>query len=158
MYLPPYQQLLRATHNAIDSEHAPEQVTISIGLFNFLLQVALASSDFDEERYLAANPEVRDHIALTGKITPNQHFIGFGYFEGRKGALPEVDELWYLETYPDVAAAIPNGEIASATEHFEKVGAIEGRAPSAEYVDVANQWKMLLNPEAYLKSIGEPLQ
>jgi hypothetical protein len=148
MYLPPYQHLLRATHNETDGKHPPDQVTISIGLFNFLLQVALATGDFDEERYLAANPEVREHIALTGKITPNQHFLGFGYFEGRKGILPEVDEQWYLETYPDVAAAIPNGELASATEHFEKAGAVEGRAPSPEYLDVAHQWKELLHPDA----------
>jgi hypothetical protein len=146
MYLPPYELLLRVTQNKARGKNPPNQVTISIGLFNFLLQVALATTDFDEERYLSENPEVRDHIAHTRNITPNQHYIGFGYFEGRKGTLPEVDEHWYLETYRDVATAIPNNDIASAAEHFEKMGAAEGRAPSPEYVDVANQWKKLPNP------------
>jgi hypothetical protein len=147
MYFPPYQQLLRATDNETDGKNAPDQVTISIRLFNFLLQAALASADFDEENYLGANPEVGDHISRTGKVTSHQHFVGYGYFEGRKGGLPKVDEQWYLATYPDVAAAIPNSEIASAAEHFELVGAAEGRAPSLEYVDVANQWKSLLKTQ-----------
>jgi len=146
MYLPPYSQLLRATQNQSNGDRAPETVTISMALFHFLLQAALITADFDEERYLAANPEVRDHIVRTGKITPNEHFVGYGYFEGRKGGLPKVDEAWYLNTYRDVAAVIPNHEIASATEHFELVGAAEGRAPSPEYLDVAQQWKKLLNP------------
>jgi hypothetical protein len=145
MYLPPYRQLLLATGNLPNGDRAPEKVTISAALFNFLLQAALATADFDEERYLAANPEVRDHIAKTGKITPNEHFVGYGYFEGRTGGLPKVDEAWYLNTYRDVAAVIPNRDIASATEHFELIGAAEGRAPSPEYLDVAQQWKKLLN-------------
>jgi len=77
-------------------------------------------------------------------LTPAQHFIGYGYFEGRRGGLPKVDEQWYLQTYRDVAQAVQSGQIASATEHFEIIGAAEGRAPSKEYLDVAKQWKNLL--------------
>jgi hypothetical protein len=43
------------------------------------------------------------------------HNIGFGYFEGRTGGTPTVDELWYLTTYPDVAEAVKLGRVQSAT-------------------------------------------
>ncbi|MGA2537709.1 MAG: hypothetical protein ABSF53_16950, partial [Terracidiphilus sp.] len=145
MYLPPYQQLLRATHNEPNGEQATDHVTIPFALFKFLLQAALSSADFDEEAYLAANAEVRDNLSRAGNITPHQHFVWYGYFEGRRGGLPKVDEPWYLATYSDVAAGIPNRDIASATEHFEQVGAAEGRAPSLEYVDEANEWKQILD-------------
>ena len=41
----------------------------------------------------------------------------------------EVDEDWYVNTYPDVAAAIERAEISTATEHFRRWGYQEGRVP-----------------------------
>jgi hypothetical protein len=72
---------------------------------------------------------------------PRLHYVGFGYFEGRSGATPEVDEGWYLRTYKDVADAVAAKAIDSASEHFRVVGAAEGRSPSAAYVPAAEQWK-----------------
>lgn len=144
MYLPPYKQLLSATTNYSDGKDS-DQVAITLGFLKFLLQAALAASDFDEDRYLAENPDVRSSLASNNHFTPAQHYIGFGYFEGRRGGMPKVDEQWYLQTYRDVGDAVRDKRIASATEHFETAGASEGRAPSREYVDVANQWKKLLS-------------
>jgi hypothetical protein len=72
------------------------------------------------------------------------HYIGFGYFEGRLGATPEVDERWYLRSYPDVGSAVRAGQLASATEHFTVIGASEGRSPSSRYENDATQWKKAL--------------
>jgi hypothetical protein len=41
----------------------------------------------------------------------------------------EVDEEWYLEVNPDVAAGIQRGEVSSATDHFRRWGFLEGRLP-----------------------------
>jgi hypothetical protein len=41
-----------------------------------------------------------------------------------------LDEQWYCEVNPDVAAAIRDGKLASAREHFVDFGWFEGRAPS----------------------------
>ena len=41
------------------------------------------------------------------------HYLRYGYFEGRMGALPAVDEEWYLTTYPDVAQAVRAGRVIS---------------------------------------------
>ena len=104
-------------------EHVKD-VTMPVGLLKLLLQVAIAYGDFDEESYLRSNPDVRDAINR-GEIESGQlHYIGFGYFEGRKGVA--VDESWYLEKYPDVALAVKEGRVDSATRHFNSIGAGEG--------------------------------
>lgn len=46
-----------------------------------------------------------------------------------------VDEEWYRDTYPDVAAAIEAGSYRSARQHFIENGYLEGRRPSKPVVD-----------------------
>lgn len=144
MYIPPYKSLLDACNAFRGKKATPDSVTLTRPLFDLFVQLALQSCDFDEKRYLEANPDVRKDLAEKGELTALQHFLGYGYFEGRSGALPKVDEAWYLRTYKDVAEAVAKGSVASASEHFHIIGAAEGRAPSKAYVDVAEQWKILL--------------
>ncbi len=40
-----------------------------------------------------------------------------------------VEESWYIETYPDVYAAILAGRTSSAAAHFRAAGYREGRLP-----------------------------
>jgi hypothetical protein len=47
----------------------------------------------------------------------------------------EVDEAWYLTTYPDVAAAIEAKTVGSARAHFVSNGYFEGRRPFPMPVD-----------------------
>ena len=49
----------------------------------------------------------------------------------------EVDEVWYLAQYPDVAEAICNGLVLSAKAHFLSNGYFEGRMPFPITVDEA---------------------
>lgn len=46
----------------------------------------------------------------------------------------EVDEAWYLKTYPDVARAVQEGAFASAAEHYVRFGILERRLP--KYIEV----------------------
>jgi len=144
MYFPPYKQLLDVCKRKAKVAAKEPQITIPQKLFDFLLQVAIASSDFDETRYLQENPDVRKALWKSPDLDAKQHFVGYGYFEGRPGALPLVDESWYLGAYPDVAAAVKSGTVPSASAHFEMIGAIEGRAPSKDYTEVASHWKSFL--------------
>jgi hypothetical protein len=73
------------------------------------------------------------------------HYIGYGYFEGRKGGGTKVDERRYLREYPDVAAAIKDGKVKSASDHFHTIGAAEGRSPSADQAANAAEWKKALH-------------
>jgi hypothetical protein len=119
-------------------------VQIPVGLLKLLLQIALASSEFNEDDYLRENPDVAKAISSGQIDSAHLHYIEFGYFERRPDGSPEVDEDWYVEKYPDVAAAIREGRVRSAKHHFYTVGAGEGRSPNVEQMENAAQWKRAL--------------
>ena len=86
---------------------------------------------FDEETYLAQNPDIARLVR-----TPNNpnapfasgldHFIQFGYDEGRTQVSPDYDEAFYLKRYPVLVPFVQNGTFKSGFEHFVKFGAKEG--------------------------------
>jgi hypothetical protein len=121
-----------------------EQVKVPANMLRFLLQIALANSDFNEAGYLEANPDIVAAVKKNSIESPRLHYIGNGYFEGRLGATPEVDERWYLRTYKDVADGIRSGMVRSAQQHFTQCGAAEMRAPSALYEPDVLQWAQAL--------------
>ena len=148
MYIPPYDALLSSIGTSRTELEGAAEVTIPMGLFRFLLQLAVANGDFNEAGYLKANPDVAEAVESGAVESARLHYIGYGYFEGRQGATPEVDERWYLRSYPDVGAAVRAGRLSSATEHFEIVGASEWRSPSVRYENDAAQWKRALQAAA----------
>jgi V8-like Glu-specific endopeptidase len=76
----------------------------------------------DINYYLQQNPDV-----AAAKIDPVQHFIEFGWAEGRL-ANPVFDEAWYLAAYADVNLARLDPLV-----HYETVGWKEGRDPSPDF-------------------------
>jgi len=56
----------------------------------------------------------------------------------------QVDEAWYLSTYPDVAEAIAQGKVANARDHFINDGYFEGRWPFP--IAVNERWYLTQNP------------
>ncbi len=145
MFIPSFQSLMNALKTDGDRVQSPDPVGVPSGLLRLLLQVALVASDFDEEGYLKANPDVAGAIARGEVESARLHYIGYGYFEGRRGAGPTVDGGWYLNRYPDVAAAVREGRIESAEAHFHFIGAAEGRIPAPGYEEEALQWKAAMN-------------
>lgn len=144
MYIPPFDSLLNALGATRKEFNRVDQITLPVPLLKILLQMANAASDFNEIGYLRENPDIAAAVK-TGEIqSAKMHYIGFGYFEGRLGAIPEVDVPWYLESNPDVADAVEQQKVGSASEHFNVVGAGEGRSPSKKYETVAAQWKKVL--------------
>ena len=124
-----------------------DMMSVPSPLIRLLLQIAVTHSDFNEDGYLTANPDIKDAIRRNSVDSAFAHYVGFGYFEGRLGATPEVDEAWYLKAYPDVSQALALGNVTSAQEHFNVIGAGEGRSPNPAYVAEAFQWKKALAPE-----------
>jgi hypothetical protein len=145
MYVPPFEALLRTLDTDKESLEAAKKITVPAALLKLLLQLAVAHSDFDEDRYLQANPDVRDAVQRGDLESGQMHYIGFGYFEGRKGGGTKVDERRYLREHPDVAAAIRDGKVKSASDHFHTIGAAEGRSPSADQAANAAEWKKALH-------------
>jgi hypothetical protein len=87
------------------------------------------ASLFDETHYLAQNSDVADAIDRGDFAYGFQHFLQFGYLEGRD---PSVlfDEEFYLSTYQDVQNAVDMGQFSSGLQHFLLTGHVENRDPS----------------------------
>src|SRR3978361_2377672 len=141
MYFPPLRSILDIIGSSPEEFANDSTIEVPTGLMRLLLQVAIASSDFNESGYAVTNPDVADAVAKDAISSALMHYVSYGYFEGRLGAMPSVDEAWYLRTYPDVSQAIRSKRISAAPEHFNVMGAAEGRAPSRQYEAEAFQWK-----------------
>ena len=84
----------------------------------------------DHVWYLSHYPDVRVAITLGEIKSAQEHFILYGYQEGRLPIRPWVDEAWYVATYHDVAEGIRSEQFLSAFEHYTQVGYREGRKPN----------------------------
>ena len=144
MYVPPLDSILRSIGLDRTAYDHASKIPLPKEMFKLLMQVALANSDFNEAGYLRENPDVADAVRSGSIDDARMHYIGYGYFEGRVGGTPAVDERWYLNTYSDVAQAVKLGKVASASEHYNVIGSSEGRSPNRDYVPVAEQWKRAL--------------
>jgi hypothetical protein len=99
-------------------------------------------------RYVPPFDLVRSRFAMAsskGKIFAN---IGYDELRAVIGLLlrgVEVDEAWYLATYPDIAEAIAAGVVTSAKAHFIENGYFEGRMPFPLEVD--EEWYCGVYPD-----------
>jgi len=99
---------------------------------NFLIALMaqkVAGIRFDEVWYLSKYPDVRDAVKRGTIGSGHEHYLRFGYYEGRMPVTIVVNEKWYLDSYPDVAEAIRRGVYKSAQAHFDAAGFREGRLP-----------------------------
>jgi hypothetical protein len=81
--------------------------------------------------------------ARTGYVAVDQ-FLFFELMARRLAAVP-VDEVWYLETYPDIKDAIASGAVRSAKHHYARFGYFEHRMPRNIVVD--NVWYLEAHPD-----------
>jgi hypothetical protein len=141
MYVPYYDAILHAIGTSREELKDANEISIPLSLFKFLLRSAVAHSEINLAGYLNSNRDIRD-AAKSGRLPdPRKHYVDFGFFEGRRGATPAVDETWYRRTYSDISSAIRTGAIASGAEHFDAIGAAEFRSPSAAYLSETDEWR-----------------
>lgn len=82
-----------------------------------------ASMRYDEQAYLAANPDIRDAVAGGHIKSGKDHFDALGHKEDRPGLLPcDFDEANYLARNPSVAALVQAGEFPSGGYHYALFG------------------------------------
>ncbi|MEG2353421.1 MAG: N-acetylmuramoyl-L-alanine amidase [Clostridium sp.] len=88
------------------------------------------ASDYNEGYYLYANPDVAKAVANGSFKNGEEHFIKYGYKEGRiyKMQLPsDWSESGYLVNNPDVLKAVNGGNIKSGSYHYINYGWKENR-------------------------------
>ncbi len=83
---------------------------------------------FDENFYLAQNPDVARAVAAGQFKNGLEHFNIYGIVEERNPSA-YFDSSYYLLQNPDVAAAVRNFD-TTAFDHFLQFGQFEGRNPS----------------------------
>ena len=105
-----------------------ETLAVSRAGLTAFLQDMLRSTPFDEEWYLKQYPDVATAIA-SGKVkSAHEHYIGFGYFEGRLPGLNGFDPKVYYESHDDLGRMSSKKDSDRlAREHFIKYGYREGR-------------------------------
>jgi hypothetical protein len=143
-YFPHVDLLLQSLRISRDRLNGRSKVAIDAKLLRRLIERAVMHLPFDPEFYKTTYPDIAAAVAA-GQITDlHRHFVETGFFEGRLGAMPEVDEAHYCSLYRDVASAVKRGDIASATEHYIRSGAAEGRVPSAAAKPEVDAWMSVL--------------
>lgn len=87
---------------------------------------------FDEETYLAQNPDIARLVRSPNN--PNapfasglDQFIQFGYEEGRTRVSPEYNEDFYLANNSELRSFVQNGTFKSGYQHFIRFGIKDGR-------------------------------
>lgn len=143
-YVPHVDLLTNAMRISRERLISRSKIAIDAKLLRLILQNLVSLMPFSEPFYRATYADL-DAAAESGQIPDlHLHYVQTGYFEGRMGAPPDVDEQFYLAHYPDVASAIARGDVASATEHYVRSGAAEGRIPCAALKPDIDAWMALL--------------
>ena len=117
----------------VNSDGSPT-VAVPASLFRELIITALrAKGAFDEQFYLAANPDVRRAVDRKEIASGAEHYYSTGYFEVRLPMKILVDEKYYLKSNPDIEEAVRQGVVKNIQEHFETAGFQEGRLPHPDF-------------------------
>jgi hypothetical protein len=90
----------------------------------------MALQTFNQNYYLANNPDVMTAVLNGVFASAEQHYEMFGEREGRMPSA-SFDPAGYLSSNADVFAAVQAGVFSSALQHFEMFGLSEGRTPGA---------------------------
>ena len=143
MFVPPYDAILNALGTSREELEGEEKMSIPTDFLRFLLQRLVETSDFDTTVYLGANPDIADAIRRRRIADAKQHYISYGYLEGRRGAT-KVDESWYLQANPDVADAVRKRMQKSGQDHYNEGGSIEFRTPNKALEEQVKMWATLL--------------
>ena len=146
-YLPHIDMVLRALRINRERLTSKSKVAVDAKLLRYMLQSLAEAAPFSAEFYLRNNPDVAEAHA-GGQIQDlRAHFVEQGYFEGRSGAGPTVEEGYYASAYPDVAEAVKRGDVASGSEHYLRSGAAEGRIPNPRVKGEIEGWLAVLRDE-----------
>jgi hypothetical protein len=151
-YVPHIELLLQGLHVSRDRLNSTSKIAVEAKLLRKMIEVTVRGLPFSEQFYTATYPDIRAAADAGQIVDLHQHFVETGFFEGRLGAAPAVDETYYTSLYEDVGLAIERGDIGSATDHYIASGSAEGRVPNVAVRPHIESWMTALFND--LKRIG----
>jgi hypothetical protein len=127
MILPHFERLLKVC-NIRGWQDGHKTLTLDRQGFVTILTEMLQAVPFDEQWYLDRYPDVADAIASGKLASAREHYVRFGYFEGRLPGLNGFDAEAYCSIYPDLEHILVEPRSDSrAKAHFVEYGYREGR-------------------------------
>jgi hypothetical protein len=139
-YFPHVELLLQALRINRERLNGRSKIAIDAKVLRRLIELAVERLPFSPEFYAATYPDIAAALAAGQIPDLHKHFVETGYFEGRVGAPPSVDETYYRDLYRDVSQAVERGDVESAQAHYMRSGAAEGRVPSADLQPEVDAW------------------
>ncbi len=143
-YLPHIDLMLQAMRINRERLNSRSKIAIDAKLLRMLIQSVVAHLPFSADFYQRTYPDIAEAAAADNIPDLHRHYVETGFFEGRLGAPPPVDDVFYTSVYRDVAQAVERGDVGSAKEHYIRSGAAEGRLPSARLKPDVDTWMALL--------------
>ncbi len=131
-YVPPHFGRFRQMAKVYGWEQGHETLTMSRSGFLKLMQELLAFADFDEAWYLSTYRDVADAVAQKEFKSARDHYLNYGYFEGRLANAKGFDATYYAKTHADVVRAMKGSDPQKMLEHYLSHGYAEGRRPYAQ--------------------------
>jgi hypothetical protein len=95
-----------------------------------LIKALLRAVPVDAEWYRANYPDVAKTIDSGMLASAADHYVEWGYFEGRIPFDIAVDSDWYMIRYDYVRTELERGVVGSAQDHFIRVGYKQGCRPT----------------------------
>jgi hypothetical protein len=139
-WIPNGKLLLRSFQLSLERLNSSARIAIPTSTLRGLLYLFISKLPFDKGFYLEKYPDIAAAYNAGQVSNLHEHFVRQGYFEGRLGIEPTVDEQFYLKEYPDVAVAIDAGKFTSAADHFIRGGATEGRFTTRAEKELCEKW------------------
>ena len=130
-YVPPHFGRFRQSAKVYGWEQGHETLTISRSGFLTLMQELLAFADFDEAWYLTTYEDVADAVSQKKIASARDHYLQYGYFEGRVPTAKGFDAAYYAKQHADVVKALKGSDPKQLLRHFIDFGYAEGRQGSA---------------------------
>ena len=90
--------------------------TIREDFFKILIEKYLDGLDLDDRWYVDKYLDVKKAVRTGNTKSAKEHFVKFGFFEGRHPREISVDEAWYLDAYPDVRQGIIDGAVSNGVD------------------------------------------
>ncbi len=143
-YFPHVDLLAHAMRINRDRLNSRAKVAIDAKLLRRIIEGAIAALPFSAEFYRETYPDIAAAETAGQIVDLHRHFVQTGYFEGRMGFPPPLDEAYYRAAYADVASALQQGEVASGRDHYLRAGAAEGRVPGPALKAEVEAWVKLL--------------
>jgi hypothetical protein len=127
MILPHFERLLKIC-NIRGWQEGHKTLTLDRDGFMVVLTEMLQAASFDEQWYLGEYPDVAEAVERGEFSSAREHYVRFGYFEGRLPGLNGFDAEAYCGVYPDLEYILVEPKSDSkAKAHFIEHGYREGR-------------------------------